>query len=80
MYSIGETLKNNNQTARDEANRKAASFEKQKNGEVWTRYEGRLKIIPAGKEAEAFLDSVKGFDPGQLRVAISKRYPELQTA
>lgn len=74
MYSIGNILKNNQNSERDEANRKLANYEVQKNGEVWTRFEGRLKIIEAGFEADKFLAEVKGFNPGQLRVFLAKSY------
>lgn len=74
MYSIGEINKQNNQTARDEANRKVASYEVQDNGDVWTRFEGRVKIIEAGPEADAFVAKVKHFNPGQLRVELQRRY------
>jgi hypothetical protein len=74
MYSIGEINKQNNQTARDENNRKIANYEKQENGDIWTRLEGRLKIIEAGPEADKFLADVKGFNPGQLRVFLEKHY------
>lgn len=74
MYSIGEINKQNNQTIRDEENRKIANYDVQENGDVWTRFEGRLKIIEAGEAAKAFLAKVKGFCPGQLRVELTARY------
>ena len=76
MYSIGEIIKNNNKDIRDEDNRKLANYSVQDNGDVWTRFEGRVKIIEAGESADTFFASVKGFNPGQLRVAISKRYTQ----
>ena len=74
MYSIGEINKQNNQKARDEANRKIASYTVQENGDVWTSFEGRTKTIATGFEADKFLADVKGFNPGQLRVFLEKSY------
>lgn len=74
MYYIGDIVKANNKDIRDEENRKIANYESQPNGEVWTRFEGRLKIIAAGEAAKAFLAKVKGFNPGQLRVELKARY------
>ena len=76
MYSIGEIVKNNHKDTRDEANRKIANYSVQAHGDVWIRFEGRLKIIEAGEPADTFLASVRGFNPGQLRVAISKCYTQ----
>lgn len=72
MFSIGEINKQNNQTARDEENRLKANFDVQDNGDVWVRYEGRLKILEAGPEADKFLADVKGFPADQLKVYLAK--------
>ena len=73
MYSIGEIKKQNQQSARDEANRAVASYEKQENGDVWTSLNGRKKIL-SGFDAEQFLAAIKGFSPGQLRAFLTKSY------
>lgn len=70
MFSIGEINKQNNQTARDEENRKVANFEVQEDKSVYLRFEGRLRILDAGDAANAFLAKVKGFNPGQVRVEL----------
>lgn len=74
MYSIGEIQKQNNQTERDEYNRTRANYDVKENGDVWTRYEGRVKVIPAGEAAQTFLQSVEGVCPGQLAFILAKRY------
>ena len=74
MYSIGEIQKQNNQTERDEDNRTLANYDVKVNGDVWTRYEGRVRIIPAGEAAQAFLQSVESACPGQLASILAKRY------
>ena len=74
MYSIGEIQKQNNQTTLDEDNRTRANYDVKENGDVWTRYEGRVRVISAGEAAETFLQSVKGVCPGQLAVILAKRY------
>ena len=74
MYSIGEIKKLNQNSERDEANRLAANYTTQENGDVWIRSQGKTRIIEAGAEADAFLAEVKNFPPGQLRVAIEKRF------
>ena len=57
-----------------ETNQKITNYSVQPNGDVWTRFEGRTKIIAAGPEADTFLNAVKGLDPRQLKAFLSKSY------